>query len=297
MVDKPTPSLAGKFILVTGASSGIGFVTARARAARGAGLVMVCRDPVRGETARLAVARAATGAPPLLLGADLSSLAGVATLANEVRRYVPRLDVLINNAAGMFARRELTIDGNEKTFATNYLAPFLLTNLLLDPLRAAPQARIVMVAATGPGSLDFDNLQGERRYNFLSAYFRSKLALIVFTFELARRLAGTGITANCMSPGPTRTRFGDDMRGLPRLFPLIMKRLPLLFVSPETGAAGVIDLAAAAERAGVTERFFLRRREATTKPIARDREVAARLWRASEALCASWLQSAAHRAP
>src|SRR5579859_1049749 len=215
----------GKVVLITGANSGVGFATARQLAELGAVVIMVCRDPGRGSAARNAVAQVATGPEPTLLLADLSSQAAVYALSDEVHARFARIDVLLNNAGAIFARRELTADGIEKTFAVNHLAPFLLTNLLLDLVRASPAGRIVTVASEShSGRLDFDNLQGERRYSFLAAYNRSKLGNILFTYELARRLAGTGVTANCLSPGPTMTRFGDEMRGLPALFPLLMKR-------------------------------------------------------------------------
>jgi retinol dehydrogenase-14 len=192
--------------------------------------------------------------------------------------------VLVNNAGGVFERRELTVDGIEKTFATNHLAPFLLTNLLLDRITAAPGGRIVTVASeVYPSVLDFANLQGERSYNFLSAYMRSKLENILFTYELARRLEGTAAAANCLSPGPTLTRFGDNLRGLPGLFPKLMKRLPF-FVSAELGARTSIYLACSLEVAGLSGRFFFHERERRTKPVTHSADVARRLWSISEHL-------------
>jgi NAD(P)-dependent dehydrogenase (short-subunit alcohol dehydrogenase family) len=218
--------------------------------------------------------------------ADLSSQAAIHALANEVRARFRRIDVLINNAGAMFARRELTADGIERTFAVNHLAPFLLTTLVLDLVHAAPAGRIVTVASEShSGTLDFANLQGERQYNFFEAYNRSKLANILFTYELARRLDGTGVTANCLSPGPTMTRFGDNMSGLPGLFPRLMKRIPFLFVSPEQGARTSIYVASAPDLAGISGHFFLRCRARRTKPITYNAAVAARLWSVSEQLC------------
>lgn len=269
----------GKIVLITGANSGIGFVTARELARRGAEILMVCRDPARGAAAAAAVREVAAGPPPELLIADISSQSAVHTLADQVHRRFPHIDVLVNNAGGIFAHRELTADGIEKTFATNHLGPFLLTNLLLDMVVNQPGARIVNVAAESLLSrLDFDNLQGETAYGFLSAYFRSKLENIIFTFELARRLEGTGVTVNCMSPGPTRTRFGHDMTGLVSLFPRFIKRI---FPSAETGARTLIYLASSPEVAGTSGRFFLREKARRTKPVTHDRAVAERLWRAS----------------
>ena len=278
--------MKGKIVLITGANSGIGFATAGALARLGASVIMVCRNKARGEAAKQEVGKIATGPEPALITADLSSQAAVRSLAEEVRVRFPRLDVLINNAGAIFARRELTVDGIERTFAVNHLAPFLLTNLLINCLSAAPAGRIITVGSESYStSLDFDNLQSEKGHNFFTAYLRSKLENILFTYELARRLDGRGITVNCLSPGPTRTRFGDDMRGLPALFPLVMKRIPFLFTTPEKGAFTSLYLASSREVAGISGRFFLRGRERRTKPITYDRHVAARLWSVSATLC------------
>lgn len=271
--------MKGKTVLITGASSGIGFATAMTLARMGARILLVCRDPKRGADAQTAVADVATETAPRLLRADLSSLHEVRALGDDLHRDFPAIDVLINNAAGIFSERRLTGDGFERTFAINHLAPFLLTNLVIDLLKAASNARIVNVAAESPlARLDFDNLQGEKRYGFLSAYFRSKLENIIFSNELARRLEGSGVTVNSMSPGPTRTRFGDNMTGLPALFPFVMKRL---FPGPESGARTLVYLASSPEVEGVTGQFFFGQRTRMTRPVTMDREVAARLWQIS----------------
>jgi NAD(P)-dependent dehydrogenase (short-subunit alcohol dehydrogenase family) len=274
--------MQGKTVLITGANSGIGFATATALARMGARILLVCRDAGRGADALTAVADVATEVAPKLLLADLSSLQQVRSLAADLHRQFPKIDVLINNAAGMFSERGQTVDGIERTIATNHLAPFLLTNLLIGLLKAGGGGRIINVAAESPlKTLDFSNLQGERRYGFLDAYFRSKLATIIFSVDLARRLEGSGVTVNSMSPGPTRTRFGDNMTGLPALFPLVLKRL---FPGPETGARTLVYLASSAEVEGVSGKFFLRQRARKAKPVTSDREVAARLWRISAEL-------------
>jgi retinol dehydrogenase-14 len=274
--------MRGKSVLITGANSGIGFVTAGELARMGARVLMVCRDAERGARALAAVTQVAAWAAPELLLADMSSQQAVRVLADEIRRRFPKIDVLINNAAGIFAERGLTVDGIERTFATNHLGPFLLTNLVIDLVRVGAGGRIVNVSAESPLSkLDFDNLEGEKSYGFLSAYFRSKLENIIFTVDLARRLQGSGVTVNCMSPGPTRTRFGDNMTGLAGLFPKVLKRL---FPGPETGARTLIYLAASPEVEGVSGRFFLRQRIRPTKSVMSDVEVAARLWRISAEL-------------
>jgi NAD(P)-dependent dehydrogenase (short-subunit alcohol dehydrogenase family) len=272
----------GKTVLITGANSGIGFVTAIELAKMGARVLMVCRDTERGARARAAVAQVAAGAAPELLLADISSQQAIRVLADEVRQRFSKIDVLINNAAGIFAERALTVDGIERTFATNHLGPFLLTNLVLDLVRAGPGGRIVNVAAESFLSrLDFGNLDGEKSYGFLSAYFRSKLEIIIFSLDLAQRLQGSGVTVNCMSPGPTRTRFGDSMTGLAGLFPRLVKKL---FPGPEKGARTLIYLASSPDVEGISGRFFLRQRARQTKPVTSDAEVAARLWRVSSKL-------------
>jgi NAD(P)-dependent dehydrogenase (short-subunit alcohol dehydrogenase family) len=276
-----------KIVVITGASSGIGLATARELARLGAAIVMVCRDAERGEAARREVAAVATGPQPVVFLADLLSQREIRSLAEAIKNAYARIDVLLNNAGAVFARRELTTDGIEKTFAVNHLAPFLLTNLLLDRIRAAPAGRIVTVTSgTYSSALDFDNLQSEKGHQFLGAYFRSKLENILFTFELSRRLAGTGVTANCLFPGPTRTRFGNNLDGLARLFPLFMQNFPLL-ASPEKGARTSVFLASSPDVAGITGRFYVRCQEMRTKPITHDVGIARRLWSVSEALSRS----------
>jgi retinol dehydrogenase 12 len=282
-------SMAGKTVLVTGASTGVGFVTARAPAERGATMLLVSRDPERGAAARAAVQAAAKGPAPRLLLADLSSLLAVRALASDVRGQCSELDVLVNNAAGVFRRREVTADGIERTLATNHVAPFLLTNLLLDLLRRAPAGRIVNVASEShSGVIDWDNLQSQRGYNFFKAYVLSKTCNILFTYELARRLAETRVTANAVSPGPALTNFARGQGGALLVMRGFMHLLAFVGVAgtPERAARTIIHLASSKEVVGTTGRFFLRDRERKTRPITYDPEVAARLWQVSEALCA-----------
>ncbi len=287
-------SMVGKTVLITGANSGVGLVSARVLAERGARVIMVCREEGRGSAARDETARLAGGEPPVLLIADLASQAAIRNLAKEVTARFGRIDVLMNNAGAIFARRELTADGIEKTFAINHLAPFLLTHLLLDLVRAAPAGRIVTVASQAYSStLDFANLQSEKGHHPLAAHFRSKLENILFTYELARRLEGSDVTANCVSPGPTVTQFGDDLRGMPGLFFRIVKRIPFPLQSAEKGAETQIHLASSPDVAALSGGFFLKGRQRATKAITRDRQVAARLWRISEELCGLTASSAA----
>src|SRR5579863_9943226 len=276
-----------KIVVITGANSGLGLETARQLAARGAQIILVCRDPVRGATAQRVVAGVSTANAPILRVADVSSQASLRALAEDLRKSVPHIDILINNAGGMFPRRELTVDGIERTLATNYLAPFLLTQLLLPSLFAAPAARIVNIASAlhGVPTDVLDNLQGELKYSFMSAYRVSKFAVISFTYELARRLNGTHTTVNCVEPGPTKTGFGDRMTGLPRLFALTMKRLPL-FRPVSVGALTPVYVAASPEVEGITGKYFVKCKPARSKAITHDDRLAARLWTVSAQLTA-----------
>ena len=274
-----------KTILITGANSGVGFEAAKALARRGAKILMVSRDRTRGEAARAIVAHNAAGPAPELYIADLASQAQTRNLAGEIRAQHARLAVLVNNAGGVFAPKQFSEDGFEMTFVINHLAPFLLTHLLLDLVVAAPGGRIInVVTEVYPGRLRFDNLQGEKRYNFLLAYMHSKLANIIFTNELARRLEDSGTTANGISPGPTITNFGArGLHGLAALMPKVMMTMPF-FISADKGAAGIVRMASSPELAGVSGRLFLREREIETKAVTRDRDVARRLWDLSEQL-------------
>lgn len=276
--------MAEKTIVVTGASSGLGLATSLLLAEQGARVGMVCRNPKRAWFMRNEVAKYASGAPPVLFLADLSSQQQVRAVAAELRSAFTHIDVLINNAGAMFARREVTEDGVERTLALNHLAPFLLTNLLLDLVALAPGGRIVTVTSSCHSrTLDFRNLQGERHYNFLSAYNRSKLCNILFSYELARRVASTRITANCVSPGPTATRLGDNMNGMPGLIARVLRNIR--FVYPEGGAQTLVYIASSSQLDSVTGRLFRDCRDLRTKPATYDVDVARCLWHLSEALC------------
>jgi NAD(P)-dependent dehydrogenase (short-subunit alcohol dehydrogenase family) len=274
----------GKTVLITGANSGVGFAAARKLAAAGARIVMVCRDHRRGEDARAQITEIAIGPAPELLLADLSSQGRIRLLAETVREGHDRIDVLLNNAGSVFNKGAVTVDGIEGTFATNHLAPFLVTNLLLDLVRAAPAGRVVTVASEiYSRKLDFENLQGERSYNFFKSYQQSKLCNVLFAYELARRLAGTAVTSNVVSPGPSKTGFGANMTGPALTFTRVMKATPR-FGSPEKGARTLVYAAADPSLEGVTGKFFYKSRELDTKRVTHDTEIAARLWRVSEEL-------------
>lgn len=267
---------AGRRFLVTGANAGIGRATAEELARRGGSVILVCRDPERGKTAREEI-RAATGNERLdLLIADLSSQRQVRRLADEVLERYERLDVLLNNAGVITRERRVTEDGLEWQFAVNHLAPFLLTNLLRPLLAASAPSRVVNVASKAHrgATLDFEDLQMERGYRSLKAYGRSKLANLLFTRELARRWEGTGVTANALHPGVVSTKLLFTAARITRF-------LSLFFRSPERGARTSVYLATAPEVQGVTGEYFVDRRPREPSPEARDPELARRLWEES----------------
>ncbi len=277
------PQARSRVVVITGANTGIGFATALDLAKQGAQMCLVCRDAERGRAAQNAIGEVAAS-PPLLFLADLSVQHGVRELAAALHQRLPRIDVLINNAGAAFATREVTADGIERTFATNHLAPFLLTNLVLDLIRKSPgEARIVNLTAGIPvrRASFLENLQGEKHYSQFSAYRSSKVSNILFTYELARRLHGTNITVNCVHPGPVRTDFtrkaGGTLQRLSKILRLIMK-------SPEAGARTPVYLAVSPEVSGVTGRYFVNRMARRSAGITYDRAIAARLWEISERL-------------
>ncbi|HEX5191678.1 MAG TPA: SDR family NAD(P)-dependent oxidoreductase [Solirubrobacteraceae bacterium] len=274
-----------KIVVVTGTNGGVGFVTAKQLADAGAEIVMVCRDPRRGETAQARIAESATGPPPQLFIADLSSQGEIHDVARDIHLANNRIDVLLNNAGSVFNKGERSIDGIEKTFATNHLAPFLLTNLLQDLLLAAAAARVVTVASEiYSRKFDFANLQGERSYNFFKAYQQSKLCNVLFAYELARRLEDTNVTSNVVSPGPSKTGFGATMTGPARIFTRVMKATPR-FGTPEKGARTLVYATTDPELDGVSGHFYYKEKELATKPVTHDTDIAARLWHISEQMC------------
>jgi len=272
--------MAGKTVLITGATSGIGRATALGLARMGAHLAITGRDRGRTEDAAREI-RAAGGGEVDVLVADLSSQSEVRRLAEEVLHSLSRIDVLINNVGGYWDTRHVTVDGLERTFALNHLAPFLLTNLLLDKLKQSAPARVVMVSsnAHAAGRIDFGDLQGERSYSGARAYSQSKLANILFSYELARRLPTTSVTANALHPGLVNTSFGaEDPAGVQKLL------VPLLrpfMKSPARGAATSIHLASAADLERVTGRYFANSKPTRSSKPSYDEAAAARLWQVS----------------
>jgi retinol dehydrogenase-14 len=274
----------GKTILVTGASSGIGLEASIELARRGARVVMVGRDRGRSESA-LAEARTRSGSRDVsLLRCDFSSLAAVRQLADTFRLQHDRLDVLVNNAGGVNKTRTTTADGIETTFAVNHLAGFLLTNLLLDLVVRSAPARILTVASIGHrhGTMDFDDLGYERGYSIMRAYSRSKLANILFANELARRLAGTGVTSNSLHPGSVDTRIWS---GAPLWAkPLIQIVMRPFFITAAKGGSYIVNLATRPEFAAVSGKYFEEARMIDPAPLARDEALGRRLWDVSAAM-------------
>ena len=271
--------MTGRTVLVTGGTGGIGGATAAGLAGLGARVGIVGRDQRRAQATAERI-RAAGGEVDVFT-TDVSSQREVRRLADEALAAYPRLDVLVNNVGGYWATRHVTEDGLERTFAVNHLAPFLLTHLLLDRLRTSAPARIVTVSsgAQAMGRLDFDDLQGERGYSGQRAYNQSKLANVVFTYELARRLEGSGVTATVLHPGVVRTAFGqEDSRGWMRLMLPVVR--PFM-KSPERGAETSIYLASSPEVEGVSGQYFVNSRPKTSSRASYDTAAAARLWEVS----------------
>ena len=279
--------MPGKTCLITGANAGIGKAAAIGLARQGARVVLLCRDEARGRAAMAEIERQSGSGSLDLLIADLASQAQIRQAADEYLQRFDRLDVLINNAAVLAWReRRLNEDGLEMTFAVNHLAPFLLTGLLLGRLEECAPSRIVTVAsgAHRKTELDFDDLQNERAYSPFDAYSRSKLANVYFTYELARRLEGTGVTANCLHPGVVSTALFREMRPWQRV--ALWLGRPFL-LKPESGADTAVYLASAPEIEGVTGQYFEKRKQVPSSPVSYDSDIARRLWEVSEALTAS----------
>jgi NAD(P)-dependent dehydrogenase (short-subunit alcohol dehydrogenase family) len=274
--------MTGRVCVVTGATRGIGRATAQGLAQLGASVVLVARRPEDGLRVSHEIA-GATGVTPDVVTADLASQASIRHAAAELRSLHPRLHVLINNAGVIPQRREVTVDGLELQLAVNYLAYFLLTGLLLPQLLAGAPSRIVNVSsgAHSHGSLDFDDLQAERGYQARSVYSRSKLADILFTYELSRRLRGTGVTVNCLNPGVVATGMLADYMGVPRTGEAFASTFG---AKPEEGAETSLYLASSPEVEAVTGKYFERKRPIASSRESYDEAAARRLWEVSERL-------------
>ncbi|HEY5005448.1 MAG TPA: SDR family oxidoreductase [Ktedonobacteraceae bacterium] len=275
-------SMQGKVCLITGATSGIGKATALGLARAGANVVLVARNAEQGETIQTEIRNQSGNEAIELLIADLSSQVAIRQLAHDFLAHHQTLHVLINNAGVMRGQRSTTVDGIETMLAVNYLAPFLLTNLLLAVIKASTPARIINVASVPANvKINFADLQATRKYSGFGQYQHTKLALVLFTYELARCLQGTGVTVNCLHPGTVNTNI---LRNPPPLIGLAAK-IPLaslIFISPERGAETSLYLATSPEVEQVTGKYFIKKKEARSAKESYDEQVAQRLWRVSE---------------
>lgn len=274
----------GKTVVITGATSGIGQVAAEALAGMGARIVVIARDRARGEATMARLRGKNPAAAHKIHYADLSRLSEMKRVGQEIAAAESRIDVLVNNAGAMFSRREVTEGGLERTFATNHLSYFVLTHLLRGPLVASAPARIINTSshAHRSGRLDFNDLQMEKGYGGFRAYGRSKLCNILFTRELARRLAGSGVTANSLHPGFVNTRFGEA--GNHGFGSQVFRLLKRFAITPEKGAETLVYLASSSEAAQISGAYFYKCQETPTSPQARDDEAARRLWQESAKL-------------
>ena len=267
--------MKGKTCLVSGANSGIGLETARGLASKGARVIMVCRNPEKGEAARKDIIASTGNEQVDLLIADLSSLAEVRELAEQVKAHTSELHVLIHNAGLMSKKREVSADGYEIQFAVHHLATFLLTDLLLDLLKASAPARIINVSSMihKMGKINFDDLQCEKKFGTYSSYGQSKLAMLHYTYDLADKLSGTGVTVNALHPGAVATNIG---------FPGWMN---LFLANPEKGARTSLYLATSPEVEGVSGKYFNNCKKASTSKNSHNRADGKRLWDLTEQLC------------
>lgn len=267
-------------VLITGANAGIGLATSIELARLGAEVLMVSRDEGRGREALEIVKEKTDNDNVHLLIADLSDPSAIRNLARDVRNKFGHLRVLLNNAAVIPRRRELTKDGLEMQFAVNHLAYFHLTGLLICLLKANAPSRVVNVASQvhAGAAIEFDDLQSERKYGRTRVYGKTKLANILFTYELARRLGGTGVTANCLHPGVVATNLLADAGGLPRRLKAVTR---VAAVSMEAGARTSVHLASSEELEGVSGKYFVKEAPVASSPESYDEETALRLWEIS----------------
>lgn len=276
-----TLTLAPKTILITGATNGIGFHAAKELASLGHTIILHGRDQQKGEAALAAIRKQYPHANVSFLQADFSSLTQVRRLAQNINQ-LPQLDILINNAGAIFFQRQETEDGYEATFAVNHLAPFLLTNLILDKLKATGNTRIINVASNAhrrAGPLNFSDLMSKNTYSAFKVYCHSKLANVLFTGELAQRLTNTSVSVNCLHPGVVRTGFGHNSGVLMRsLLTLVGK---LFMISAEEGAKTILHLATSSEVANCSGQYFVDCKQTSPAAFAHDKLAAKRLWQES----------------
>ena len=274
--------MSGAVCVVTGANSGIGYATARDLAREGAKVVMVCRDMTRGEIARMGIAEEAGSKLPDLLLCDYADLTCVHDVAKEIKESYGAVDVLVNNAGMISSEHLKTVDGHDLTFQVNHLAPFLLTNLLLDRLEAARAARVVTVSSGAHEfmrhGMDFDDIELDERWSPFRAYASSKLANVLFAYELCARLGGTNVTSNAVHPGSVQSGFGRTLRGG---FGGVIRLAQPFLRSPEKGAQTLVYLATAAEIAGISGGYFHDMRPVASSKASMDAEAGRRLWKIS----------------
>ena len=282
-MDNASGGMGGKVVLITGGTSGIGKAAATALAAMGAKVVVTGRNVEKGQRAVEDIKHESGREDVSLMVADLTVQAEVRRLAGEFEERHERLDVLVNNAGVVQSKRTETSDGIETTLAVNHLAPFLLTNLLLDLLKRSAPSRIITVASEAErwGKMDLDDLQSRRKYRGFPVYGMTKLANIMFTFELAMRLEGTGVTANCIHPGAVNTNFGTNSSGLGTL---LFRAFKPFMRSPEQGADTVIYLASSPDVEGMSGKYLSDRKLTTASDQAYDEALRKRLWEISEEL-------------
>jgi NAD(P)-dependent dehydrogenase (short-subunit alcohol dehydrogenase family) len=276
--------MENKIILITGANSGIGKSTATALAEMGAHVVMACRDLVRGEMARQEVVRISRNNQVDLMQCDLASTVSIRKFASAFITKYPRLDVLINNAGIFTDKRMETADGFEYQIGINHLGHFLLTQLLLDLLKQSSPSRIINVSSGAHfgGKIDFDDLHLQNKYSSWKSYAQSKLANILFTYELAHRLSGSGVTVNCLHPGFVNTRFAFNRESEKPNW--MMKLMKPFTIQPANGAETSVYLAASPEVEGVTGKYFVKRKETASSKTSYDLAAAEKLWNISAAL-------------
>ncbi|HZY94013.1 MAG TPA: SDR family oxidoreductase [Candidatus Bathyarchaeia archaeon] len=283
MTDVKQVDMTGKVCLVTGGNSGIGKESAVGLAKLGATVVIVSRNADKGEAAVVEIRTRSGNQDVELLQADLSSQDSVRQLADEYRRRYKKLHVLLNNAGIYLPKRIVTVDGLEATFATNHLGHFLLTNLLLDLLKTSAPSRIINITSSAHYGyeINFEDLMGEKKFSSFQAYGRSKLANVLFTYELAKKLEGTRVTVNCLHPGVVRTGFGKDLGGF---FSIAVRVVSPFMMSPEKSARAAVYLATAPELENVTGKHFSKGKEEKSSKESYDPVMAEKLWQVSAEL-------------
>ncbi len=284
MMAEANVDMGGKICLVTGANSGIGKATALGLAQRGATVIMVCRNAHKGEAALKEIRERSSNSHIDLFITDLSSQQSIRQLVQDFQQRYTQLHVLVNNAGGVFTRGQVSPDGIEMTLAVNHLASFLLSNLLLDTIKASVPARIVNVSSEAhtSGFIDLDDLQGKREYKMLRAYSQSKLANVLFTYALARRLEGTGVTVNCLHPGVVATNIWISV--LPDWLRFLGLISHLFGISAERGALTSIYLACSPAVEGVNGKYFDKCKSVPSAQISYDQNIQERLWTMSATL-------------